>query len=135
MVFHFLPLCVFMSIQNMARSFLLEKGNGFYTVLTTLIKILIQTTLNDWIVLWMSLVKLMTMSFFRGFQYLHKRQFNDVLLFLQVSWIDQLTCYKNPDKTTCIDLILMNRPNLITSKTTMSLKQASPTFIWWLQQN
>ena len=25
--------------------------------------------------------------------------------------IDQTTCYKNPDKPTCIDLILTNRPN------------------------
>ena len=27
------------------------------------------------------------------------------------SLIDQPTCYKNPDKVTCIDLILMNCPN------------------------
>ena len=27
------------------------------------------------------------------------------------SMIDQPTCYKNPDKPTCIDLILTNRPN------------------------
>ena len=27
------------------------------------------------------------------------------------SLIDQRTCYKNPDKLTCIDLILTNRPN------------------------
>ena len=29
------------------------------------------------------------------------------------SLIDQPTCYKNPDKPTCIDLILTNRPNYL----------------------
>ena len=43
------------------------------------------------------------------------------------SLIDQQTYYKNPHKPTCIDLILTNRP--VTSNKTMSLKQASPTFI------
>ena len=34
------------------------------------------------------------------------RSLNDL-----TSLIDQPTCYKNPDKPTCIDLILTNRPN------------------------
>ena len=46
------------------------------------------------------------------------------------SLIDQPTYYKNPNKSTCIDLILMNRPNYF--QKTMSLKQASLTFILWL---
>ena len=31
------------------------------------------------------------------------------------SLIDQPTCYKNPDKPTCIDIILTNRPNYFQS--------------------
>ena len=47
------------------------------------------------------------------------------------SLIGQPTCCKNPDKPTCIDLILTNPPNYFQNKT-MSLKRASPTLIWWL---
>ena len=48
-----------------------------------------------------------------------------------ISLIDQPTCYKNPDKPTCVDLIPTNRPNYLQQNNVfeMSLKQASPTFI------
>ena len=48
------------------------------------------------------------MSFFRGFQYLHKQQCNERRLNDLTNLKNQPTCYKNPDRLTCIDLILTN---------------------------
>ena len=42
------------------------------------------------------------------------------------SLIKEPTCFKNPDKPMCIDLILTNRPKTVTAAL---LKQASQTFL------
>ena len=96
-------------IETISVEINLRKRKWFLNCSYNLI-VLFQTTLNVYIVLWMSLVTI----FFLG-DFNTSINDNAMKSFCSLndltSLIDQPTCYKNPDKPTCIDLILTNRPN------------------------
>ena len=91
-----------------------EKGNGFCIVLITLIKILFQTTFECLNRIMDEFSKNYDNVIF--FSFLERVQYHDNAMTSFCSLddltilIDQPTCYKNPDKPTCIDLILTNHP-------------------------